>query len=359
MNPSPPDAGGPMRAPEGAGLRARLRPPRSLRPTRAGWTFFAITLGVGFAALNTGNNLLYLVLSLMLAFLTLSGFLSEVALRGVAIERRLPKEIFAGLSNRVELLIRKPKGGSASYALVIEDRVAGAAKAHRRRHPMAGRCFALRVEAGSAERRSYAWTPTARGYAEFTGFVVSTRFPFALFVKSMQLSAPARVLVYPSIQPLAAPLGDGAHDRPGESRSGAGRDGAERSGLREFVEGDSARRIHWRSSIRRGELLVGEIEPENDAEIEVLLRTRTRRSDGAPGAEKIGTAQFEERVRWAASEVVSHLEAGRRVALRTDSKRLAPGTGPAQRARLLGFLATVEPEPVDDTASRFASDQRS
>ena len=40
-----------------------LRPPRQLRPTRAGWSFFALTFGVGFAALNTGNNLLYLVLS--------------------------------------------------------------------------------------------------------------------------------------------------------------------------------------------------------------------------------------------------------------------------------------------------------
>ena len=39
-----------------------------LRPTRAGWIFFLLTFGVGFAALNTGNNLLYLVLSLMLSF---------------------------------------------------------------------------------------------------------------------------------------------------------------------------------------------------------------------------------------------------------------------------------------------------
>ena len=55
-----------------------------LRPTRAGWLFFVIIFGVGFAALNTGNNLLYLVLALMLSFLVLSGLLSESALRGSA-----------------------------------------------------------------------------------------------------------------------------------------------------------------------------------------------------------------------------------------------------------------------------------
>ena len=71
----------------------RLRPPRVLRPTRAGWVFFGLTFGVGFAALNTGNNLLYLVLSLMLAFLVLSGALSESALRGITVQRILPGEI--------------------------------------------------------------------------------------------------------------------------------------------------------------------------------------------------------------------------------------------------------------------------
>ena len=69
--------------------RRRLRPPRSLRATRAGWCFVAIIFGVGFAALNTGNNLLYLVFALMLAFLVLSGVLSEASLRGIRIERHL------------------------------------------------------------------------------------------------------------------------------------------------------------------------------------------------------------------------------------------------------------------------------
>ena len=39
-----------------------LKPPRLLRPTRAGWSFFVTTFAVGFAALNMGSNLLYLVL---------------------------------------------------------------------------------------------------------------------------------------------------------------------------------------------------------------------------------------------------------------------------------------------------------
>ena len=98
-----------------------LRPPRTLRPTRAGWAFFAITFGVGFAALNTGNNLLYLVLSLMLSFLVLSGVLSESALRGITVERRLPRELYAGSRNPVLLEISNRLKRVPAFAIVVED----------------------------------------------------------------------------------------------------------------------------------------------------------------------------------------------------------------------------------------------
>jgi len=103
-----------------------LRPPRKLRPTRAGWWFFVLIFGVGFAALNTGNNLLYLVLSLMLAFLVLSGVLSESALRGISVRRRLPRELFAEAFCSVGLEITNRQQRVPSFAIVVEDRAAAA-----------------------------------------------------------------------------------------------------------------------------------------------------------------------------------------------------------------------------------------
>ena len=44
--------------------------------------------------------------------------------------------------------------------------------------------------------------------------------------------------------------------------------------------------------------------------------------------------------------MVAHLEAGFRVGLATDGERLAPAEGPRHRARLLAYLARVEPEPA-------------
>ncbi len=318
-----------------ARLRKWLKPPRILRPTRAGWCFFAIVFGVGFAALNTGNNLLYLMLSLLLSFLVLSGLLSESALRGITVERTLPREIFAGVDNPVLLRIHNRQKRVVSFAIVVEDqmRERGATKA-------AGRCFALRIGPGESEDRRYALRPKQRGHLRFSGQRVSTRFPFGLFAKSMLVEAPDAAVAYPAVKPLGVPSRQGSERHEGESHSRHSGHGAEVSGLREFQEGDCARRIHWRSSLRRGGLMVGEVDDDRSRQIEVLLRTQSATHDRD---QLVGRhSEFERRVCRAASEIVCHLDAGSPVALRTDREYIPPSSGAHHRARLLHFLALVE-----------------
>ena len=61
--------------------------PRKLKFTKEGKILIGITLGIGFAAINTGNNLMYLVLGMLLSLMVVSGILSELSLRGVVVER--------------------------------------------------------------------------------------------------------------------------------------------------------------------------------------------------------------------------------------------------------------------------------
>ena len=61
----------------------------------AGRVFLLMTLGVGVAAVNTGNNLLYLALSLNLSLILLSGVLSEGTLRHITLRVRPASEAFA------------------------------------------------------------------------------------------------------------------------------------------------------------------------------------------------------------------------------------------------------------------------
>jgi uncharacterized protein (DUF58 family) len=313
-----------------ARLRRWLRPPRTLRPTRAGWAFFLLAFGVGFAAMNTGNNLLYLVLSFLLAFLVLSGVLSEAALRGLEVHRRLPDELSAERPASIVLEVTNAQRRVPSFAVVVEDLVGPSMEAA----VPAGRVFAFRVEPGGREARSYRLRPAARGPLRFAGFRVSTRFPFGLFSKAMRIEAPAEALVFPAQDRLSvrAASAGGRGDEPGPSARGTS---PEAASLRGFAPGDAYRLVHWRASLRRGALLVRDRARERQAEHTVRLRTRG--VDPGPG--------FEAAVRRAASEVSAHVAAGFRVGLRTEAALLPAREGVAQRRRLLAFLARAMPEP--------------
>ena len=320
----------------GAALKAR----RTLTPTRAGWVFFAFSLGIGFAALNTGNNLLYLVFSLMLAFLVLSGVLSESALRVIEIVRRLPREVYAGAPNAVRLELRNVLKKVGAFAIVVEDRVfsEGADRVNRRAST-AGRVFTLRVGAGETVARRYALTPERRGTLDFAPVRISTRFPFGLFVKSRSLDLGGSALVYPALHPEGPGPARFEAAQEGEAERFGSATGSNVAGVRAFQPGDPLRRVHWKSSLRRGALLVLQLEDERDAEVEVELLTR---SNGLSGDRD--EASFEWRVSRAATEVVTHLDAGLRVGLHTEAKRIAAASGARQRERLLVFLARIEPQ---------------
>ncbi len=309
-------------------LRAIFRPPRTLRPTRAGWVFFALILGVGLAALNTGNNLMYMVLSLLLSFLVLSGVLSESALRGIHVRRRIPGELFAEQTSHVVVEIHNDQKRVPAFAIVIEDLVGESVH----RAVPGGRAFALRVDPGATETRSYGLKPEHRGPLAFAGFRVATRFPFGLFSKAMLIEDAQETVVYPAIDLLETALVQGAVPRSGEAHGGQGGGSPESAGLRGYSPGDPYRRIHWRATLRRGQLLVRDQEHERHAEHTVRLRTKSARPGDA----------FESAVRRAASDIVAHLRAGFRVGLHTDDVSFDPGEDLAHRRALLLALATVE-----------------
>src|SRR5690606_25500212 len=86
-------------------LRLALRPPRRLRLLRPGVYVIVGALLLGLATLNTGNNLLYLLLGALLGMIALSGWLSESTLRDVHVRRSLPVAVVAGESVRIDYTI--------------------------------------------------------------------------------------------------------------------------------------------------------------------------------------------------------------------------------------------------------------
>jgi uncharacterized protein (DUF58 family) len=337
-------------------LRRRFRPPRRLSFTREGKIIVVLSVGVGFAAINTGNNLLYLLLGWLLSFIIASGILSEMTLRALTVDRRPPPRIFAGEPFLMEVVIKNGKPNRASYSIEVEDL--------QGKTPIDKRCYFLKIPEAKSQRTSYRHTFVKRGQYTLTGYRLATKFPFALFRKSRDVEAPLEILVYPARvavprpPPRALTRGDAIADRLGRR--------GEFFGLRESRVGDDRRDVHWKSSARTGRLLVREYEDELARRVVIAVDNalpqdvREAVTDGhvTPIQEAQVTA-VERGISVAASLAAAYLEVGWTVELVARDCHVLPGTGrmhEAKIARALALLPYVGDEtPFSDMPKRIES----
>lgn len=312
-------------------LLRKLRPPRRLRMTREGRYFIAITIGIGLAAINTGNNLLFLVLGWMLSVIIASGALSDVTMRGLAVSRRPPRRIFAGRPFLMEIAVENLKESLASYSIEIEDLVAT--------KPLDKRCYFLKIPAGRTQRTSYRHTFGRRGRYVFDGFRVATKFPFALFHKSRQIRETGEVIVYPAIIPIVLPA-PRARQTGETATNQIGRRG-DFFGLREYRDGDDRRAIHWRSSARIGQLLVREFEREAQRRATIFIDNALP-DDAAGDADDADIDALESAISTAASLAAAYLRSGFAVRLVARGAHVPFAAGEAQLDRVLRTLALLE-----------------
>ena len=311
---------------DGRRPKRRLRAPRQLRITRAGWYYLALTVGTGIAGLNTGNNLVFLSCGLMLGLVIASGILSERSLRGLTVRRLLPATMTCGRPTVIGLSVRNAKS-STSFGILIEDLAVG------------GRCQFPLLRACEAEERSYPFIPERRGRHDFSTVRIATRFPFGLFEKSLELELPEALLARPA--PLPYPIPErGSPGRRGDAPARTDGAGTEPWQLRAYRDGEDARLIAWGPSARAGRPLALDRERAESRVAELAL------PDAAP------EERFERLVSEAAFAAEALTGRGLSLSLRQGERRLvAPGAGSAQLGRLLDALAGLErsglrPSPV-------------
>jgi uncharacterized protein (DUF58 family) len=312
-------------------LWARFEPRRTIRPTREGWWCLAVTVGLGLTAMNTGNNLLYLLESMVLALIVVSGALSEQSVRGVRVLARLPDEIFAGTPCTIGMRVRNTKTRRPSFSIALE-------------RPHGGERVAYLARLGPGEEQSvtFAETLPRRGRHPLGGVRVTTRFPFGLFVKASRATCTDEVLVYPRRIPAPAVLlrqATGVGTAPARRR-GRGHDLHD---LRAYRAGDDPRFIHWRVTARTGTLTVRELEAETAQDAYVVLR-------GTGTADPVRLEHALEEAAAVASALLGH---GARVGLIGPAVEVPLGQGAAHARRILAALALYEPR---DTAPPPAPD---
>ncbi len=94
---------------------------RRLAVTRGGLIFLGMTVLFGVAAINTGTNLLYLILAMLLSLIVMSGVLSELAVKGLRLSRQVPPYVFAEEEIRVRIHVTNPRRRVPAFALEVRE----------------------------------------------------------------------------------------------------------------------------------------------------------------------------------------------------------------------------------------------
>ncbi len=300
--------------------------PRKLSFTREGRVVVVMSIGLGFAAINTGNNLIYVVFGLSLGFILISGFLSETNIRRIT-PSRMPY-FRAGAGRAVPFLLSAGNGGRRMSSFGIEvwplfegDDV--------KTEP----AVFTEVEPGASVDGPASVTFPRRGEYPIRGMVVSTEFPFSFFRKSAVIPANGSVIVHPAVHALREVRIPAGAEGEEESLPRPGR-GYEFFGVRDFRSGDNPRHISHRLSAARGRTVVREFEQTGNRMVFIALVNID------PGGDD-GQARAEFAIEKAASVAVHLIAQGRVVGLASCSGVVTAGTGQAQSVRILDHLATL------------------
>lgn len=294
-----------------------------------GRTYLVITLGVGLGAMNTGNNLLYLVLGLLLSLIVASGILSERCLRGLKVRRLGTDGAFAGEPFAFRWAISRAAG--PAFALEITE-------AHPLLEGAGALAFLPRGEEVVVRGDLLA---KRRGPYRLTGIRVTTQFPLGIFAKSRVFELEGALIVYPKKVRPPADLDRMARADDGAASSARSQGGTgDVLGLVPLRDGEDSRRIHWLRSAALGQLVRLEREREE-------RRTFVLHAPELPPSERL-----ERECEALAATAQKLLRRGDEVGLETHAVRLRPSAGAAQERRILRALAQVGFDAPEREAER-------
>ena len=303
----------------------RVREALDFEVTRAGAVYVLIVLLIGVAALNTGNNLLYIIVAAMLAAIAVSGIASAFCLSGLELDLKLPDHIFARKDVAGTVCIRNPRRWIPSLSIsAVPVETANALKRWRWvattfpvppwRPPERQwlqlpdrKLRRVAVDSSSGVFHESAYFPLVppglqlqaevklnfqrRGrYQE--KFSLSTRFPFAFLVKTRRLALAREVLIYPEVAPFEEvvellPVLSGKIEAYLKGVS------ADLYRIREYLPEDSARHVDWKATAKSGGLKVREYSREDERRLRFVFDN--------PAPNQVSSESYERMVSLAAS----------------------------------------------------------
>jgi uncharacterized protein (DUF58 family) len=238
--------------------------------TREGIVYLGGVFVVTLAALNTGNNLLFMILACLLAGVLISGLLSRLVLSGVDVRLELPEHIFAGrpIMAIAELHNTKQTMPSFSVLLVSEEKQKTKKQDSSKALPniLARPVYFPHVPRKQTVRQNVELRFPQRGIYRQDALGLRTKFPFGFLQKTRRVDSEIEALVYPSVEPTEEfyeilPLVSGELESYQRGR------GNDLYSIRDYQFNDSARHVDWKASARTGTLQVREYAREDERRV--------------------------------------------------------------------------------------------
>jgi len=286
--------------------------------TKEGRRFLLAILLIGIASFNTGNNLIYLIFSLMLSLMIVSILYPLVNLSMLRMDVRFHEPLFANEDSRIVVAVTNRKWFS-SYSVALELPFEEASRIYM---PVLKRGFqVIRFDHLQMKRR---------GRYSMHAVRLSTGFPFIFLYKDRSLREEEEFIVYPQIRDVSRIVNTIEADRV-EREEVQNRHEGDYFLTREYVYGEESRRIDWKSSAKTQKTMVKEFARSDDRLATVIL------DNGVSGGED----DFERSVSIAASLVMELIVRGYYVRLITCRKVVPYGNGQAHLSKILDILAEI------------------
>ena len=359
-------------------VASRVREAMDYDVTRAGLIYILISVVIGIAAINTGNNLLYVVVAALLSAILVSGVASALVLRSLELDVHLPEHVFAARPLLARLLLRNTSSWLPSFSV----RVVPAKRKVRIKDRWQWEPYTLGLPRNRAPQNQWLRLPDrrlrrvreqaekpilqesvyfpflapgqelradleikfpARGRYCEKNFGLATRFPFSFLMKTRRINLAREVIVLPIVESAdqfleVLPMVTGEFEA---FVSGRGND---LYLIRDYMPDDSARHVDWKATARTGALKVREFSREDERKLRIVF------DNPAPGV--LPPEVYERGVRLAASLGWHFHHEDVEVSF------VAPGLEPTEDVfTFLRYLALVEPQEATPVFSRLrASD---
>lgn len=222
-----------------------LRLPWSSGLTKQGLFYTVAVSVVALAALTSGNNLIYLILSCMLAAMVIAGFVSRLGLSGLELTLGFPPHLFAGQPTAARATLRNLKRWMPSFSIWLGVAPAVGGRPHVQMEDVYCPMITGRGEA----RSSVPTTFLRRGRFQQGDFWLRSKFPFSFVERRARLRLTKQVLVYPSVESsqrideLIEPVAE-AWQTPERG------DSQDLYRIRPATSADGARFVDWKATAR-------------------------------------------------------------------------------------------------------------